>query len=449
MSSSEIAIRVNNLSKCYQVYEKPGDRLKQFVLPRLRRLLGLSSKHYFREFWALNDVSFEVKRGETLGIIGRNGSGKSTLLQIICGTLSPTSGSIETNGRLAALLELGSGFNPEFTGSENLYLNASILGLTKEEIDLRFDDIVAFADIGEFIGQPVKTYSSGMMVRLAFAVIAHVDADILVVDEALAVGDAIFTQKCMQFIREFKKTGTLLFVSHDNNAVQTLCDFGMWLKEGSVESSGQAKDVCDSYFEFVNQEISGPAIKLSSINKTANINITKQSSATNYSMEAKVVDNMDLAKGFMTGDAELLSIDLSEIDSSGDAIKKDLYQGGELVRLTVNAKTKVNLNNPILGFQIADRLGQYLFGENTLEFTNSFSEDVRAGESFRGIFEFNLPYLPNGDYAIMASVADGSLEKHVQHHWLHDAKIITVSSSKVRYGLIGIPYHNVTFEKLT
>jgi len=221
--SSDIAIKVENLSKCYHIYDQPHDRLKQIVLPRLGGFVGLTPKQYYQEFWALRDVSFEVKKGETVGIIGRNGSGKSTLLQMICGTLNPTSGSIQTQGRIAALLELGSGFNPEFTGRENVYMNGAVLGLSREEIDARFDAIAAFADIGQFIEQPVKTYSSGMMVRLAFAVIAHVDADILVIDEALAVGDAFFTQKCMRFLRAFMKTGTVLFVSHDTGSVRNLC----------------------------------------------------------------------------------------------------------------------------------------------------------------------------------------------------------------------------------
>ena len=214
--SSDIAIRVQNITKTYQIYDKPQDRLKQS--------LWRGRKQFYREFKALDDVSFEVKKGETVGIIGRNGSGKSTLLQIICGTLAPTSGTVEVNGRVAALLELGAGFNPEFTGKENVYMNASILGLSKEEIDAKYDDIVAFADIGDFIEQPVKTYSSGMYVRLAFAVIAHVDADILVIDEALAVGDVFFTQKCMRFIEQYQENGgAILFVSHDMATVTKLC----------------------------------------------------------------------------------------------------------------------------------------------------------------------------------------------------------------------------------
>ena len=228
----DIAISVRNLSKCYQIYDQPHDRLKQSIYPRVQKFVGKPPKQYFNEFWALRDVSFQVKKGETVGIIGRNGSGKSTLLQMICGTLNSTGGTIETRGRVAALLELGSGFNPEFTGRENVYMNASVLGLSREEIGARFDDIVAFADIGEFIEQPVKTYSSGMMLRLAFAVIAHVDADILIVDEALSVGDAIFAQKCMRFVRKFQEQGTLLVVSHDENAIKKFCQKALWLSNG-------------------------------------------------------------------------------------------------------------------------------------------------------------------------------------------------------------------------
>ena len=252
--SSEIAIKVENLSKCYQIYEQPHDRLKQSIYPRLQRLAGIQPKQYFREFWALKDISFEIKKGETVGIIGRNGSGKSTLLQMICGTLNPTRGSIQTHGRIAALLELGSGFNPEFTGRENIYMNAAVLGLNKDEIDARFDDIVGFADIGDFIEQPVKTYSSGMYLRLGFAVIAHVDADILVIDEALAVGDVFFTQKCMRFIRHFQtNSGTILFVSHDMVSVTNICQSAVMLFSGGKQKAitGSAETLCKQYLNQI------------------------------------------------------------------------------------------------------------------------------------------------------------------------------------------------------
>jgi len=247
MSFDEFSIQVDGLSKRFDIFDHPSDRLKQPLFNRLRRLANLEPIQYGREHWALKDVSFKIRSGETVGIIGRNGSGKSTLLQIICGTLSPSTGNAMVNGRVAALLELGAGFNPEFTGRENVYMNGAILGLSEAEIDQRFEKIAAFADIGTFIDQPVNTYSSGMYVRLAFAVIAHVDADVLVIDEALAVGDVFFTQKCMRFLRQFQQKGTVLFVSHDSGAVVNLCSRAIWLDQGALREIGPANLVCEHY----------------------------------------------------------------------------------------------------------------------------------------------------------------------------------------------------------
>lgn len=249
--SSEIAIRIENLSKRYEIYDTPRDRLKQFVLPRLQRLIGQVPQQYFREFWALKGVSFEVMKGEAVGIIGRNGAGKSTLLQMICGTLAPTTGSVETQGQAAALLELGSGFNPEFTGRENVYMNASVLGLSREEIDARYDAIAAFADIGEFLEQPIQIYSSGMLMRLAFAVNTCIDPEILIVDEALSVGDAPFQSKCFKRLRQLIDNGTsILFVSHDISTVRSICSSALWLKNGRTEMWGEAQDVAKEYEKF-------------------------------------------------------------------------------------------------------------------------------------------------------------------------------------------------------
>lgn len=450
-NDNDVAIRVTNLSKRYEIYDKPHDRLKQSIMPRLQHLAGKPQKQYFREFWALKDVSFEIKKGETVGIIGRNGSGKSTLLQMICGTLNPTSGSIQTNGRIAALLELGSGFNPEFTGRENVYMNAAVLGLSQEEIDERFDDIAAFADIGQFIEQPVKTYSSGMYVRLAFAVIAHVDADILVVDEALSVGDAVFTQKCMRFIRRFQENGSLIFVSHDTSSVQNLCKSGIWLKNGSIEQTGTAKSVAEAYLQYTFQEIYGDEAKLTSMASTVSGDEpcaeelppdTEIPPEIDYSAMASVRDNMVAAKGWKTGRAEIIAISLTRLSPGSEGA----FEGGERVRMTVRAKTHEPLQNPILGFLVRDRLGQDLFGENTLPFTTRVPTPIDAGKTFEGIFEFRLPMLPNGQYAVMTSVADGDIYENVQHHWMHDALIISVSSSKIRYGLVGIPFERVALE---
>ena len=237
---SEIVVKVEGLSKCYEVYDKPYDRLRQ--------MLAVAGKRYYREFWALKNVSLDISKGEAVGIIGRNGSGKSTLLQLISGTMSQTHGSIHTHGRIAALLELGSGFNLEFTGRENVYLNGAILGLSSEEVDARFDEIEAFAGIGEFINQPVKTYSSGMLVRLAFAVSVCVDPDILIVDEALAVGDASFQFKCLNRLTALTERGTtLLFVSHDMSMIKKFCQRALYLRQGEMQAIGAPEEIAELY----------------------------------------------------------------------------------------------------------------------------------------------------------------------------------------------------------
>lgn len=327
MSSNDIAIRVANLSKRYEIYEAPRDRLKQFVLPRLMRMSRQPPKQYFREFWALKDVSFEVKKGETVGIIGRNGSGKSTLLQLICGTLSPTGGSVETFGRIAALLELGSGFNPEFTGRENVYMNASVLGLSTEEVDERFDDIAAFADIGQFIEQPVKTYSSGMFVRLAFAVNIMSRPEIMIVDEALAVGDMVFQAKCMTALTRIQERGaTVLFVSHDIGALKGLCSRGVYLERGIVQAIGPAGDVAERYVQKMRMEMNAEHAAtrpLAAANAEANFSM--ESLRTADAREFKISEEFEKRVAhFRYGDggakitfAELLDEDLNPINEVG------------------------------------------------------------------------------------------------------------------------------------
>ena len=248
MSSNNIAVAVQDLSKCFQIYNRPEDRLKQSIIPKIRQFFELPNVNYFHEFWALRNVNLQIKKGETVGIVGRNGSGKSTLLQIICGTLTPTRGSVQTRGRIAALLELGSGFNPEFTGKENIYLYGALLGLSKKEIDNKYEDILSFADIGEFVDQPIKTYSSGMSVRLAFAVAINVDPDILVVDEALAVGDELFQRKCFSKIESIKQNGaTILFVSHSGGMVIELCDKAILIDAGEKLTEGEPKKIIGAY----------------------------------------------------------------------------------------------------------------------------------------------------------------------------------------------------------
>lgn len=451
MLSSETAIRVSNLGKCYQIYDRPSDRLKQFILPRLRRLFGLPNKQYFKEFWALNDVSFELKKGETFGIIGRNGSGKSTLLQMICGTLTPTTGSIETNGRVAALLELGSGFNHEFTGRENVYLNASVLGLSNQEIDARFDEIIAFADIGDFIEQPVKTYSSGMMVRLAFAVIAHVDADILVIDEALAVGDAFFTQKCMRFLRTFMKSGTVLFVSHDSASIKNLCSYAFWLERGLVLQKGLPKEVCELYLEafYEAQQGKTSSTKLRFINNLTDPEAVKDQrsefiNTSNLRNDLQVFKFDPEAASFGKLGAQIQNVSL--LDENENQLA--WVVGGEKVVLRVIVYAYQKLDSPIVGFYVKDRLGQALFGDNTYL---SFREAIiycEEGSYLQADFVFYMPLLPVGDYSITVAIANGTQEVHEQHHWIHDAVIFKSEKSSVVSGLIGIPMLEIKMQTL-
>ena len=446
-SPDEVAIRVQGLSKCYQIYDTPRDRLKQFLMPRLRGLLRLSPKQYFQEFWALKDVSFEVKKGETVGIIGRNGSGKSTLLQMICGTLSPSGGSIETNGRIAALLELGSGFNPEFTGRENVYMNAAVLGLSREETDARFDDIAAFADIGDFIEQPVKTYSSGMMMRLAFAVIAHVNADILIIDEALSVGDAVFVQKCNLFLSRFIKNGTLLFVSHSMQSVLELCDRAGWLMNGETCMDGVAKEVVLHYNAYVHQQVNAgekiqvtKKIEVSAGNSPAEQLSDKESDGgePEVKFSAKLFAFDFSAAYWGAGGASVSNIEVLDCNGS----KLDAIERSGCITIRVHCSARQELLHPIVGFSIRNHRGVEIISENTsLGYLDSLPPVVTPGGEFYADFQFFLPYLPLGEYFLGGAVADrsGADEVHIQHCRLEDALRISVVSSHVVYGVFSMP----------
>lgn len=448
---NEIAIRISNISKCYEIYDSPRNRLKQFVLPRMQRLLGLSVKKYFNEFWALRDISFEVKKGQTYAVVGKNGGGKSTLLQIICGTLTPTTGTIQTNGRVAALLELGSGFNPEFTGRENVYMNASVLGLNNDEIDERFEAIVQFADIGDFIEQPVKTYSSGMMVRLAFAVIAHVDADILVIDEALSVGDVFFTQKCMRFLRAFMENGTVLFVSHDTGAVVNLCSQAVLLQKGQIVAQGIPKEIVTQYMANLystTQEVDGIETtkeKVIELEPTVFTRDMREAliNGSNLRNDIEVFNFDEQQSGFGAGGAKIVSVQILDTDYA----PLNWIVGGEQIVLEIKCQAVQEIYRPIVGFQIKDRLGQVIFCDNTyLAYQNDLVY-IPPGADFSARFEFRLPRLPTGDYSISPAVAEGTQQEHVQHQWLHDALVIKVHATSVCMGLIGLDMTKISLEK--
>ncbi|MDO8412891.1 MAG: Wzt carbohydrate-binding domain-containing protein, partial [Gallionellaceae bacterium] len=358
---------------------------------------------------------------------------------------------IQTKGRIAALLELGSGFNPEFTGRENVYMNASVLGLSNMEINARFDDIVAFADIGDFIEQPVKTYSSGMMVRLAFAVIAHVDADILVIDEALAVGDAFFTQKCMRFLRNFMTNGTVLFVSHDTGSVKNLCNCAVWLEKGQVIQEGMPKEVCELYLAAFYEAQQG-------ISSTTRFRAFKKNDDTlplkdqrlEFINSSTLRNDLQIFKfnpeaaSFGKGGALIHEVRL--LDENEQQLA--WIVGGEKVTLRVIVHAYQDLNSPIIGFYVKDRLGQALFGDNTFLSYRERRIHCQEGHELQADFVFYMPLLPSGDYSITIAIANGTQETHEQHHWIHDAVLFKSESSSVASGLIGIPMLEIKLQTL-
>jgi lipopolysaccharide transport system ATP-binding protein len=456
--SSNISIRVNNLSKRYEIYEKPIDRLKQLTLPKIHRFLGSKQKKYFRDFWALKDVSFEVDRGQTLGIIGRNGSGKSTLLQILCGVLSPTHGEVSINGKVAALLELGSGFNPEFTGRENVYLNASLYGLSQEQIEDRIDNIFAFADIGDFVDQPVKIYSSGMMVRLAFAVIAHVDADILVVDEALAVGDVFFVQKCMRFIRQFAEENTLLFVTHDTSSVVALCSDAIILDSGSVRFKGSPKEAIKKYTKMqyaslqnIERAISDQRIENQDPPSLSTIAINPSPQGD---CREEVLEKYDLISRLTTvsktlkedfGDNSATITSVKFLDDRDQAIAS--ITGYCRIKLLISAKVHSYIVSPIIGFELVNRHGIPLISDNT--FLSSLEKPVVEAfpeQELQATFEFQMPSLRAGDYSLHVAIASGTQADHQQHHYIHDAVVFKSSPSFTVHGECNPPLIQCTLE---
>ena len=464
------AICVANVSKAYRIWDTPTARLTSPLYRsaaracprqgRLGRWLNGRAASAYRDFMALSDVSFEVGRGECLGIIGRNGSGKSTLLQIIAGTMQPTSGSTRVTGRVAALLELGSGFNPEFTGRENVHLTATVLGLSKKEIDASFDDIAAFADIGDFLEQPIKTYSSGMTLRLAFAVVAHVKAEILIVDEALAVGDVFFVQKCMRFLRRFRESGTLLFVTHNIADINALCDRAAWLNEGRLQMLGVAKEVSESYLEHFHAAaaaLEGAAVKARRPGDGAASPVAARPAEsdedrgdqrlaylnlTQYRNDLKLVDfNPDQAS-FGTGQAQISDVWFTDSDGR----KMDWLVGGEKVTLHIRAIAHEPLRNPILGFYLKNRTGQYLFGDNTYLTDKDRDLTVPKGGRITARFSFRMPLLPEGSYAIAPAVAIGTYDDHVQQHWIHEGLVIQSISKQLNRGLVGLPMTRIETE---
>ena len=404
---NDISIKVSNLSKCYQIYDQPRDRLKQFILPRLRGMLGQPPKQYFREFWALRDVSFEVKKGETVGIIGRNGSGKSTLLQMICGTLNPTSGNIQTHGRIAALLELGSGFNPEFTGRENVYMNGAVLGLSREEIDQRYDAIAAFADIGDFIGQPVKTYSSGMMVRLAFAVSIKVDPTLMIVDEALAVGDMNFQAKCMTALTRIQDNGaTVVFVSHDVGAVRSLCRQAVYLEHGQIKAIGKAPEIAEQYVRTMREEMSADVRAFSRVSAAIPKSKPEAAEAAPINESPDVVfkrsdefDKRVAAHRYGSGGARITYVEL--VDEEGNPIQVAAFNQEVGIRIYVESQSDREIS---INFQFRDDKKINIVG---CGFAQVGQDTIKSVARQRYVAEYTLRLpLQEGSYSVRAQISE-------------------------------------------
>lgn len=415
--SSDFAVRVTGVGKCYQVYDAPHKRLLQMFFRNRRQ--------FFHEFWALRDVSFDVMKGETVGLIGKNGAGKSTLLQIICGTLSPSAGRIEVNGRIGALLELGSGFNPEFTGRENVYLNGALLGFSKDEIDRRFDQIVGFSGIGEFIDQPVKTYSSGMTVRLAFSVQAQSDPDVLIVDEALAVGDAKFQAKCFAHIKSLKQRGTsILLVSHATEQIATHCDRAVFLDDGQVAAAGIPRDVINTYLDFM-----FGAERVSEAESAVIQSEVAQADAHNLSLTEDVfyLRKTYNPHEYRWGDGAAQILDFCLV--SEELVDPVVVLTGAAVRLRLSIGFRLDVVCPILGFTVKTKEGVTLYNTNSeLQGFHDINSAGSEGEVLGVSVAFKVPLSP-GEYFISVGVAsrrpDGAV---VPHDRRYDSIQLTVVS---------------------
>lgn len=409
-------ITLQNVSKKFESYSNPSERFKEFFI----------TKNNDEGFWAVKDVNLNIKKGQTIGILGPNGSGKSTLLQIIAGIISPTYGDVAINGRVSALLELGAGFNPEFTGEENVYLNASILGMSKSEVKAKFESIHKFSGIGDFIYRPVKTYSSGMFVRLAFATAINVDPDIVIIDEALAVGDVAFQQRCISKLKDLQREGkTILFVSHDTSAVKSLCTDAILMKDGSIVEIGAPDKIVNKYLELVYSDT------LSDIDYNEDNKLKQQQHEDNISV-VTTIPNID--NRFGNRDAEILGITLLNDDNN---VIQAIYNEKRL-RVKISVKYTATVNDPIIGVVLRDRLG------NDITATNNYLENVKLDSAEQGeihtvIFDIDIPKLLKGNYTLSPAIANGSLTNHDMCDWIENAYIFEVVNEETVYGMMRFP----------
>ena len=431
-----LAIQVEDVTKIYRLYEKPIDRLKETV--------SVTHKNYHRDFYALNGISFQVKKGETVGIIGTNGSGKSTILKIITGVLTPTTGTVKVDGKISALLELGAGFNMDYTGIENVYMNGTMMGYTRKEMDAKLQDILDFAEIGDFVYQPVKTYSSGMFVRLAFALAINVEPEILIVDEALSVGDVFFQSKCYRRMEEIRKSGTtILMVTHDMGSIIKYCDRVVLLNRGEFIAEGKPGRVVDMYKKILagklealkeelrleeerkNADIGPESIELSDFSGGMDLGGSGDKEAL---MRDKLTINPDRTE---YGDGRAEIYDLGLLDERGNVT--NLLLKGEMFTIRERIRFHAALEAPIFTYTIKDKKGTELTGTNTL-YEGADIKPVKAGDSYTVEFTQKMN-LQGGEYLLSMSCTGFEQGEHVVYHRLYDVTSITVISNKNTVGV--------------
>ena len=414
-----LAISVQGVSKIYKLYDKPIDRLKEAV--------SLTHKSYHRDFFALSDISFDVKKGETVGIIGTNGSGKSTILKIITGVLSPTTGTAEVSGNISALLELGAGFNSEYTGLENIYMNGTMMGFSRQEMERRMDDILRFADIGDFVNQPVKTYSSGMFVRLAFALAINVDPEILIVDEALSVGDVFFQAKCYRRMEEMMKNGTtILMVSHDMGSIIKYCDKVVLLNRGHFVAQGEAGKMVDLYKKILANQTDELAEALIEQKKEA-LGLPVEAAVSDKRMKDRMNLNPEVQE---YGDGRASFEDFGTLDARGNVT--NLLLKGEMFTIRERVRFHAPIENPIFTYTLRDKKGTDITGTNTL-FEGTEIKPVKDGDVYMVSFRQKMN-LQGGEYLLSMSCTGYENGEHVVYHRLYNVLSLTVISNKNTVG---------------
>lgn len=481
----DVAVRVRNVSKIYSMWRSPRARMMHPILgitrrvfPALHRRISVAHEgegSLFKNFHALHDVSLDIRKGESWGFIGLNGSGKSTLLKIISGNLRPSTGYVLVDGKVA-IIDYSSGISGEFTGRENIYSKAAMMGLSDKQIAEKVKSIEDFADIGSFIDQPAKTYSSGMGARLGFAIVAHMDSDILISDEALAVGDAFFVQKCMRFIHKFMEKGTFIFVSHSINDVMTLCDKAVWLQHGKIMDVGSASDVCRNYRGAVEkrtsiafQEASMPAPEAYCGNRDRS-NTARSAASERFELTAELISKVRsyaapatsskedakiratvclqeshfspeeiLSRCEGTGKSRIVEVKL--LGENGEPIEQCVGNEQVLLRICVIAGEPIS--NAIVGFQILNDRGLSLVGDNSCGVEGVGAIALTEGDKVQFEFAFALPLFSPGDYVLRIGLADGTEENNALLDVVHEAYLLRCMASGARHGLVGVPMRSI------